>query len=123
MKNEFAPYDVALAMKELGFDEECLGWFRDKLICYGEKDGYDEEYGLKAPTFSQAFRFFRDKYNQHCFVQYHSKPEYSIVVYNDLRVEHRSMDELTMFDTYEEAQDACLRKLIEIVKNEKNENE
>ncbi len=119
MKNEFVPYKEALALKELGFEGECFGWFRDKVILYGEKDGYDEVYGLKAPTYSQAFRWFRDKYNQHCFVQYHSKPEYNIVVYNDLRIEHRSMDELTMFDTYEEAELTCLRKLIEIVKNEK----
>jgi hypothetical protein len=26
MKNEFVPYDIALALKELGFDEPCFGF-------------------------------------------------------------------------------------------------
>ena len=27
MKNQFVSYEIALALKELGFDEECFGWF------------------------------------------------------------------------------------------------
>ncbi len=111
MKNEFVPYDVALAMKELGFNEECLGWFRDKVILYGEKDGYDEVYGLKAPLYQQAFRWFRDNYHLHITItSFRSK----------WRMGHTVVK---MYDTYEEAELACLRKLIEIVKENKEYGE
>ena len=33
MNNEFVPYDIALAMKGLGFDDECFGCYtKDKEI-------------------------------------------------------------------------------------------
>ena len=104
MKNEFTPYDIALALKELGFNEECLGWFRDKVILYGEKDGYDEVYGLKAPLYQQAFGWFREKYHLHIpITSFRSK----------WRMGHTVVKK---YETYEEAELACLRKLIEIVK-------
>jgi len=65
MNKEFLPYEQALALKELGFDESCIGWY------------VSEEYGLEigaviksdllrdailAPLYQQAFRWFLDNY-------------------------------------------------------------
>jgi hypothetical protein len=130
MEKEFVPYDIALAMKELGFNEECFAfWNSQKQFAMGvpqhtyrnseidtRSGTYIGDKGAYTPLYQQAFRWFREEHNQHCLIKYHSKPEYSIVVYNDLRVEYKSIDELNMYNSYEEAQDACLRKLIEIVK-------
>ena len=117
MKNEFAPYDLALAMKELGFDEVGFGDYftfedgqiiidtshdRDRIIT----DNPDEKIErIKAPTYSQAFRFFREK----GFVN-----ETYIPLFITKRISVNG-------DTYEEAELACVRKLIEIVNQNKED--
>lgn len=113
IEKEFVPYQEALALKELGFDEKCLcnweeswspepeheirmvlttdqTWLRPGWIC--------------APTFSQAFRWFREKYGD--FLRYDCG-----VVPHFLMIQI----EMTKGKTYEEAELTCLRKLIEIV--------
>ena len=71
MEKEFVPYELALRMKQLGFDEPCFGYYNSN----GEFKTKQDEYELylicnskwispscSAPTFSQAFRWFREKY-------------------------------------------------------------
>ena len=64
MKNEFVSYKMALALKELGFDEPCLECYN----IYGKRwemrlnKQSTIEGACLAPTFSQAFKFFREKY-------------------------------------------------------------
>jgi hypothetical protein len=124
MKKEFIPYEQALEVKVLGFDEAC--------ICYYD---IEDSYKLKptpmkeevnafhfnstsimvaAPLYQQAFRWFREKYNLR-----HSLPSrlwnrhsYSITDFEDFKDEYDGS-----FTTYEEAELACLKKLIEIAKN------
>jgi hypothetical protein len=62
MEKEFVPYKQALALKELGFDEPCFGWFKNNEFTTSFNDLYPKERGerfeiIKAPTFSQAFRW------------------------------------------------------------------
>jgi hypothetical protein len=135
MEKEFIPYEQALALKELGFDEPCFGYYytlNGKDWKFAEKSEYyrlDDEiniggkFSLLAPTYSQAFRWFREKYEYY----YHIFPlqitasdktgyRYSWEIYNhtpEWITEDRS---LLGSLTYEEAELACLRKLIEIVK-------
>ena len=136
MKTEFIPYEQALTLKELGFDEPCFGW-------YSNMDGnvfrqeYCETYlGIenctKAPLYQQAFRWFREKYNISYSIDWMSR---SSEFYNGYYVHFRGIndnkinqenfivlnDELPskgykVYKTYEEAELACLNKLIEIVK-------
>ena len=118
MIKEFIPYNLALELKELGFDEPCFGWYAsDKSLI---KD-YVIKMNLKAPIFSQAFRWFREKYKIDSVIirsfsmtnSYH----YNIVIDQDYE---NNLQSLSIPDrTYEEAELACLRKLIEIVTNEK----
>ena len=58
MEKEFIPYEQALALKELGFDEPCLKSYGDD----GLLNQNDHSLYLSAPLYQQASRWFREKY-------------------------------------------------------------
>ena len=104
MNKEFVPYDIALAMKELGFTERCLTFYwTDAKIYKGfgkfRNGAVLGEERVTAPLYQQAFRWFREKLKESAIEPYDMVKNYS---YN-------------MKVSWEEAQDACLRKLIEEV--------
>lgn len=127
MEKEFIPYKQALALKELGFDEPCLGcYYKDKTFAYHP----DSDVFANAPTFSQAFRWFREKYNISHSIDWMTR---SLKLYSGYYVHFRGInntkinqdnyivlnDELPLegyrvYETYEEAELECLKKLIEI---------
>ena len=116
MESLFVPYEIALKLKALGFDEPCFGSyiFGDKLSIKYSEDQFITESCCLAPTFSQAFRWFREKYGLFTQVERGQNPtNYYPIIDN---VSHRYNADL-WFDTYEEAELACLNKLIEICKN------
>jgi len=109
LKKLFVPYEPSLALKELGFDEPCFGYYRyEELLIQGQSKNSDHGFSISAPTYSQAFRFFREKYNAHIYPQKFTDNTW-YVSWADW--------ESPVFETYEEAELACLIKLIEIVKN------
>jgi hypothetical protein len=121
---DFTPYKEALVLKELGFEEPCLGNFADDenhtLFTNGNRPGK-----TNAPTYSQAFRFFREKYKLQPSVNSFCFEEYSFNIMGNRNeilypIQHKLLNDGKKnpweFDTYEEAELACLRKLIEIVK-------
>ena len=126
MDKEFIPYEQALELKELGFDEECLGYYHttlsssdvDLVIVKTPNRFYylikiPEYFDTLAPLYQQAFRWFRENGIDYSIVPMRigGWKEYQYVIF--------TLDEIveTGFDTYEEAELACLKKLIEIVKN------
>ncbi len=66
MKKEFVSYEIALALKKLGFDEECLGCYPlfNKFLLtkhpYSNSKHQDET-PLAAPLWQQAIDWFRDE--------------------------------------------------------------
>ena len=159
MNKEFVPNEQALALKELGFDEPCFATYEFNKLQINEFEN-DCSYLLclktevfPAPTFSQSFRWFREKYDLHIQIRkenyvsekvhmnyFHfdiSKGEqnditkqedlfYNIMVEceQDIPGNHLDTEKFNIlifekgfaFKTYEEAELACLIKLIEIVK-------
>jgi hypothetical protein len=118
MKEQFVTYEQALALKELGFDEPCFGVYATK-DGYVRKSAYDEN--GDAPTYSQAFRFFREKYNLYqdisAFAWNYDKKQlgFSIRTYlNPVNIETERKVYGEVYETYEEAELECLKKLIEI---------
>ena len=120
MEKEFVPYELALRMKQLGFDEPCLGFYNKEdrpNLGYCTNSFQDDttlEIKCTAPLYQQAFRWFREKY------QLDGKPEYFLndwycFIINDMKEEDTSRRLFTEFPSYEEAELACLEKLIEIV--------
>ena len=70
MKKEFLPYQESKDLKELGFKEKCaahyLGDGEEFLELKWEiyrNLSINTNNCVQAPTYSQAFRFFREKYN------------------------------------------------------------
>jgi len=60
MKNkEFIPYEQALELKELGFDEPCFGWFAsDKTLI---KEVIEKTDFTLAPLYQQVVEWLRQK--------------------------------------------------------------
>ena len=131
MNREFIPYELALELKRVGYDEPCLAWYNPKgtllsdlTIGHEETDFFytqndmDENQCI-APTYSQAFRWFRDNNNIHSYIdilkRYNGKSVYEfVIVSDDIEEEENNR----RWKTYEEAEFECLKELIEIV-NEK----
>ena len=126
MTKEFVPYELALKLKQLGFDEPCFGRFNNDgylLIAHTEKyiisNGVDRsEFFTLAPTFSQAFRWFREKHGM-VFNLVGSGPYYPSIAF--ILIDGNSDIELGEYDNYEEAELACLDKMIEIVELKQQE--
>jgi hypothetical protein len=112
MTKEFIPYQEALALKQLGFDEPCFGWFAsDRTLV---KEVTEKTDFTLAPTYSQAFRWFRENYN--LFGQVNIRTYYIYEISNDgIAIEMVSQYD-KLLNTYEEAELECLKKLIELVK-------
>jgi hypothetical protein len=117
MKKEFVPYGLALELKELGFDEPCFGYYHNlglHQLLLSQRDlradNNDSIEYCVAPTYSQAFRWFREKYAL-CIVIKPIDDKNLELGYNLLK------NGLMMgsHPTYEEAELACLQKLIEIL--------
>jgi hypothetical protein len=110
---DFMPYEQALELKEIGFDESCFGWYSKDGTFYEGKMTIHQGL-LSAPTFSQAFRWFREKHNLKSCIMFRTSMEDNKEYYDWLikgqEVVYRR------FNTYEEAELECLIKLIEIVK-------
>lgn len=145
-KKEFVPYNLVLRMKALGFDNfPCLAvWydvpelsddeyeffdFHDHFTYahyetqYYAQKGYKD--GVLAPTFSQGFRWFREKCDLWQCIQKYPISENPNRCYYELKGDNINADKdespnsymSGWFDSYEEAELACLEKLLEIVES------
>jgi len=114
---DFVPYELALALKQLGFDETCFGWFRNTEFTISFNDLYPKERGeeikiIAAPTYSQAFRWFREKHGLNSFVYHYGEDGILDTIYFAYNINDNLY--ASDFKIYEEAELACLKKLIEI---------
>ena len=113
MNKEFIPYELALELKQLGFDEPCFGVYATK-DGYVRKSAYDEI--GNAPLYQQAFRWFDENTDFQGFViDSINECHFDWEIIN-LDTEERIECE-EYYSTRQEAELACLKKLIEIVKN------
>jgi len=71
MKKQFCSYEICLKLKELGFNEECFGYYRKEedlmiyLGTYNSNMNKPDMHGkyCAAPLWQQAIDWFREKYN------------------------------------------------------------
>jgi hypothetical protein len=115
MEKEFIPYELALRMKQLGFDERTLkAYYKEsrQLLDIGSGNMYD----TKAPLYQQAFRWFREKGYLISF----SSHDTSV---HDFYIKWQPSKSILSdtYDTYEEAELACLEKLIDIVEQKQKD--
>jgi hypothetical protein len=116
MNKEFLPYQQALDLKELGFKEKCAAHYlgEDDLELKWEiyrNDSINTSKLIQAPTFSQAFRFFREKYE---FTYSIGKTNIAVVHY--LGTTQLLQDN----DSYEAAELAAIKWFIDVAKQIEN---
>jgi len=133
MKDEFIPYEEARLLKGLGFNEPCLRYYWEgatelmgnntspktnwELTDLSNSDlkGLQGTVFMSAPLYQQAFRWFREKYKM-----YHGVSDSNYLV--ELTIDGEfirctsTQKQNRLFTSYEEAELACLKKLIEIIK-------
>ena len=70
------------------------------------------------PTYSQAFRWFREKHNIYCIIlaSYADSKVIKDRFFYEVAIGGKIKQELEYHATYEEAESACLDKLIEMVR-------
>jgi hypothetical protein len=120
---EFIPYEQSVLLKELGLKVKSPYYYNPNgvlLMKSFECDDETESVNVKniieywdsvikdridVPTFSQAFEFFRKKYNVHMYPTKYDETKWWV---------NWSTWTSKVFDTYEEAELDCLKKLIEI---------
>jgi len=128
MTKEFTPYDRALKLKELGFDEPCFGYYLAGNLLITNDDVYNSTSipVIKAPLFQQAFRWFREKHGVSVYVSpLEDGSAFYHMVYTNINVPYsnRICSLPSKWNTYEEAGNDCLDKLIEIVLTKQKNNE
>lgn len=129
MTQEFVPYTEALSLKKLEFDEYCVAIFsnNNKLSVddgFYKQENYHKDTVL-APTFSQAFKWLLKKHNLYAVIiptvtMYWTFKTMTIVE-DMIEVPPYKHVDANDYRTYEEAELASLRKLIEMVKNKEND--
>jgi hypothetical protein len=132
MSEEFVSFDQAVALMYLGFDEKCMAGYDEDFgklyIGFSTDDGvlFNPTYHTLAPLKQQVFRWFREKHNiLHTSVfplkiTASDKEGYRYsweIIINEQ--EEWVVDESPLgYYTYEEAENACIDKLISICKQQ-----
>lgn len=117
LNKEFVSYEQAVALKELGFDETCLRSFykQGKVSLEGNGNSYDTRHPLK----SQVFRWFREKYFSWIWKAGNQLGSINRFNYSIESIDKRYQSD-DYFNTYEEAEDALIDKLIELIKQQED---
>ena len=119
MEKEFVTYEQAAALRDLGFNETCLGCYIYEVETLTWKLNYtiynnDIRWVIAAPLKQQVFGFFREKYDMHHLIVFiHEDKTFNVGIgeYDEFKGNY-------IFHTYEEAENACIDKLIELVKQQ-----
>lgn len=121
MNKEFIPYEQALALKKLGYVEQCLalydlqGKITIEFVNWENAINSKDNYLISAPLYQQAFEFFRENYDLHAsFGLYQSRKDDKNFDYEIINHDQTVSIHEDSFKTYEDAQLSCLKKLIEL---------
>lgn len=130
MEKEFVTYEIALKLKELGFDKECLMWY-----CHENNLTYDlifkqykeEDYFCNAPLWQQAIDWLMRVHNMDIEITRYRYYDtfinswtYNVFVkvFNESELDKtyfvRNTLNNTIFTSYEEAREEGIIKAIEI---------
>ena len=145
MKKQFVTYKIALKLKELDFDKECLAWFDENKEIRIAPDVYKKWTSkpltnlniikvfnidcITAPLYQQVTDWFREKHNIHIEIELTDNTmqfyyQYCIVDSKNRECHDEDMiDQATRiynynerFNTYEEAREQAILKNIELCK-------
>ena len=135
MEKEFVSYSIALKLKKIGFNEECLAYYDKKKLIINDElclpwilnnehiDDYYAKYKEKvaAPLYQQTLYWFREKHNYSGEVYYYESSDFGKWHFDieplKLDGERYTTPVKEGFNTHQEAQEKLIEKLIEIVEN------
>lgn len=124
MKEQFVSFEIALRLKEFGFDEECLMWYSKDGVQLINTPNNNTVKWLKsnelntcsAPLYQQVFDWLRKEYNLHCEISL-SGDEDNRYTY---RVYQTTYPHITYLrgeeGTYKEMREDCIKYLLKILK-------
>lgn len=139
IQGKFIPYDLASKLAELGFDEECAGYYRDTVLVQYNSKTIESEFNsnssryVRAPTYQEAFDWIREEYGLHPVIsptitaswEYHitrviCKLDYPYIS-GEKPLDDRPLQNGTVYSKYEysqheEARLECLKEMISIIK-------
>ena len=140
MKGEFVTYEVAKRLKGLGFDSPCYAFYQEETIegspCMVDDDDEYRRTGFRtcvnseipdhyagAPLRQQAFGWFRDQHNLYgeILMDRTTSPKWAFEIhrYEDFGNYEKSEEkEWSLYRTYEEAEEDCLKRLCSIIESE-----
>jgi len=117
-EKDIVSFNQALELCSIGYDEPTFCMYeienRQLCLCHIDEEGlYMPDKDLHAPTKSQVFRWFREKYGLITSIRHNKFPDMSGKQYY---FEYEYKNSYERYITYEEAENACIDKLIEIAK-------
>lgn len=120
MKEQFVSYNIAFKLKNLGFDEKCLGFYdiqTKDFVLDNTKDGIAYKFPeifLAAPLWQQVIDWFREvKLKEIVVWNYYTEGYYYAI--NGLTNEL----EQQLQDTFYKAREQAILKALELIKNNK----
>ena len=109
--NLFIPYEQAEQLNQLGFYEDCLGWYNiGELVQVPTKLDYirGTYKSYLAPSYSQAFKFFKEQFDFR-----YSVGATNICVYHIPVTNYHTTFLIQDCKSYEEVELECIKKFIE----------
>ena len=133
MKEQFVTYEIALKLKELGFNEKCFGYFGiqnevEIEISYNSDLNLIRRNFISAPLWQQVIDWFKEKYNiwiivDTSLIKFYKDdqllpPKFQFVIEDLINRDndylfHSADEELFYFD-YKEARNSAILKTIEL---------
>ena len=124
MKEQFVTYEIAVKLRELGFNEECLGFYKTTLgdnvpelhiiKCNYNSGKYitiPEDFHTDAPLWQQVIDWLREEHNINLYLP---KSVYGGYVYV---VDSKYSD--TIYNDYYDAREQAILKALELCQKEK----
>lgn len=132
MKSQFVTYEIALALKELGFDEDCLAIYRDSFDDFGvtliskgiEIKGtqsktiycsFNDTMICLAPLWQQAIDWFNDKYGIFITLALVANG-YGFYIHKNYNTTNKG-ENYGFHPTLHKAREEAILKAIELIKN------
>lgn len=125
MEEQFVTFPIAEKLKELGFDEPCLGVFglysKELLISEASKGLCNADHELiLAPLWQQVLQWLREKHNVYFHIDYKPAFEKYAIHFQSPKIESPSFIRQS-FDTYEEALKTGILEALKLIKTNDNE--
>lgn len=119
LQEQFVPYNIAVKLKELGFNERCFDTYDDT-----KNTGFSSKRDRTPKIlWQQAFDWFRENYNHSGEVYHYYSGDFGKWHFDieplKLDGERYTTPVKEGYENYQKARQACLEKLIKIVDNEK----